>query len=84
VKELKTNEGHLTKHFECKKENHNKIWSPPPTNGYDGSLDIGVFYKFQEPESYTGPVVQGWEPGKFKEYQIQTYFEPVQTCFALD
>jgi len=89
LKELKTNEGHLTKHFECKKENHNKVWSPPLTTGYDGSVNSGVDYKFQDPETYTGPVVQGWEPGKLKKNQIQTCFEqnktcsePVQTCFA--
>jgi hypothetical protein len=80
LKELRTNEGPLTKSFQCKKEIQNKIWSPPPTTGYDGSFDIGVDYKFQDPETYTGPVVQGWEPGKFKQYQIHACFEQIQTC----
>ncbi len=63
LKEL-INEELLIKNFECK----NKIWSPPPTIGYNGSIDNRVAYKFEDPKTYSGPVVQGWEPGKFKQY----------------
>ncbi len=63
LKEL-INEELLEKNFECQ----NKIWSPPPAIGYNGSIDNRVVYKFEDPKTYSGPVVQGWEPGKLKQY----------------
>ncbi len=60
-----TNDVELSdQNFECKKEIRKEIWTPPPITGYNGSIDVGVVYKFQDPETYKGPVVQGWEPGE--------------------
>ncbi len=65
--ELASQDGLWTENFDCKNEIRNTMWSPPPTAGYDGSIDIGVAYKFQDPKTYSGPVVQGWEPGKLNQ-----------------
>jgi hypothetical protein len=63
----------LNKYFDCK----NKIWSPPPTIGYNGSIDIRVAYKFEDPKTYSGPVVQGWEPGNLTQYQVEVFYRTV-------
>ena len=55
------------------------MWSPPPTTGYNGLLNLGVFYKYQDPKTYSGPVVPGWEPGKLNKLisslntQVETF-----------
>jgi hypothetical protein len=70
LNELTSEDGMWTKNFDCKNEIRNKMWSPPPTTGYSGSIDNKVVYQFEDPKTYSGPVVQGWEPGKFKQFVI--------------
>ncbi len=65
--------------FDCKNEIRRKMWSPPPSTGYSGLLDTEVVYKFQDPKTYSGPVVQGWEPGKLKHNQAEAY----QACLNM-
>ncbi len=39
------------------------LWHPPSTDNYKGAVDTSVTYKYQDPKTYKGPVVPGWEPG---------------------
>jgi hypothetical protein len=77
--ELTSEDGMGTEVFECKNEIRSKMWSPPPATGYNGLLDLGVFYKYQDPKTYSGPVVPGWEPGKLNKF-ISSLNTQVETC----
>ena len=50
--------------FVCKSEIRKEIWSPPSISDYSGKVDVNITYSFEDPKTYKGPVVQGWEPGK--------------------
>ena len=61
---MKNDKSLRNENFECKNENRSKYWTPPSTTDYKGNIDPSVNFTYADPETYKGPVVQGWEPGK--------------------
>ena len=53
-----------SKTFECPRQRTESLWHPPPTDDYKGHIDESISFKFEDPKTYKGPVVPGWEPGK--------------------
>jgi hypothetical protein len=50
--------------LQCGKGNRPSAWTAPSTSDYAGEVDKSIEFKWQDPATYQGPVVQGWEPGE--------------------
>ena len=52
------------KAFECPRQRAEALWQPPSTDDFKGAIDESISFEFEDPKTYKGPVVPGWEPGK--------------------